>query len=325
MKNCQSYQKKLPLYFYRELNAAERAELEAHMLVCAACRRETEAVRATLNFIPRQPDFAPSPELLPAFRNLLSHRLRATRPPQMGIRLVPRHPAFQISLAVLLVLLGFFLGRRQTAPNNNSGNTLLQQLLAASQPIRFSNGELSPYLGQIERIRMQPETGLIEIEYQTVNDVAVRGNLENATIQQLLQQALQEKSSQVVRLHAVKALRGLANPPQYISSPIIDALLELLQKEENTGVRLQILGLLKSIPFTEKIKTILVQILLYDQNEALRIEAFKALTTGKLDLPEQESLLHLARLDSNSYIQYQADQKLKEILQQNRPAPEKLL
>lgn len=324
MKSCKYYQKKLPLYFYRELNAVEQAELEAHLLICTGCRREAEAVRVTLNVIPSQPDFAPPEELLPALRNVLSHRLNASRQPRTGFKFF-HHPIIQFGMAAALVLLGFLLGRWQAGPKNNSGNELLQEILSASQPIRFANGELSPFLGQIERIRLRPETGLIEIEYQTVNDVAVRGNLENATIQQLLQQALHEKSNQAVRLHAVKALRGLANPPQYISSPIIDALIELLKKEENTGVRLQIIGLLKSIPFTEKIKTILVQILLFDQNEAMRIEAFKTLTARKLDLPEQESLLSEARLDSNSYIRYEAEQKLKHILLQNRPAPEKSL
>jgi hypothetical protein len=322
MKSCKKFQKKLPLYVYNELAGLELAELEAHLQVCAACRVRLEAVRATLGFIPPQPDFEPPAELLPAFRNLLSQRLRTARPPFARFTFFHARPVFQLGFATLLVLLGFFLGRWQTMPKSANGNALLQQLLAASQPIHFSNGQLSPFLGQIERIRMQPETGLIEIEYQTVNDVAVRGNLENAAIQQLLQQALQEESNQAVRLHAVKALGGLTTAPLNLNVEIIDALIGLLKKEENAGVRLQILRVLKSIPFDEKIKNILVQILLYDKNEALRIEAFKALTTGKLDLPEQESLLRKARLDSNSFIQYQSEEKLDQILRQNRQIPE---
>lgn len=317
MKNCTLYQKNLPLYVYNELPEIEQAELEAHLQVCPTCRAALEETRQTIGFIPQQSEFDHLTEILPGFRKLLSLKLRAKQTQKRQSRIffsfISGRPAFQVAFAALLVLTGFLLGRQQTAPQKGNENALLQQILASSQKIRFSNGELNPFLGQIERIKLNPETGSVEIEYQTVNDVAIRGNLENNTIQQLLQQALQEESNQAVRLHAVKALTLLTDSPGQLNSKIIDDLILLLKKEENTGVRLQILKMLKSLPLDENIKNILVHVLLYDQNEALRIEAFKILTGSNLARQEQKSLLRKARLDSNSYIQYQAEEKLEQL------------
>ena len=67
----------------------------------------------------------------------------------------------------------------------------------------------------------------------------------------------------------------------------------------------------------ENIKNILVRVLLYDHNTAVRIQAFKTLTEAQITDRDIESYLLLAKNDTNKYISYKSEKLIEKLNEQN--------
>jgi predicted anti-sigma-YlaC factor YlaD len=65
----------LVLFFYGELNATERLQVERHLKGCAACRDELEQLRTFLEILPKK-QLKISPEEILSFNERVSRRLR---------------------------------------------------------------------------------------------------------------------------------------------------------------------------------------------------------------------------------------------------------
>lgn len=310
MPKCKILEKNLVLFYYKELEPLEQAEVESHLQVCEKCRAVLHQLTQMLEQTPSKPLIEPAESQLQILRNVVSNKIaiQSKRPRRRHsnrlTNLLPR-PVYQITFATLLVFVGILIGRFMEQPPAQPALSL-ESLFAIERPIRHSIGVLEPFLGNIDQVKLNPAEGTIEISYNTINDVHLQGNLQHPTIRKMLKHALLEEGNPAVRLHAVKAIGKISTRDQQLEPELLETLLTLLSDEQNLGVQLQVLKVLKNIPMNTTIKDVLVRALMYNTNSALRMEAFRTLKNSKLSGSDQIVFLEIAKQDSNRFIRYQA-------------------
>jgi HEAT repeat protein len=302
------------LLFYDggELSEGEKARVEKALAESPALREELEKIRALMRTVKQAPSFEPSAEMMNGLRHDLRVQLRRERlRPTLSERLEEwfygSRPLLQLAGAAALVVIGIFLDRVLfTQPPRQSGAADLLQQIAAAQPVATENGSVSPLMAGVEYIRIDPQTEQVEIHYNLVNDIQLRGSADDPAIRRVLAYALTQNDRPNVRLKAVKAL---AEKP-IADDDVISALVHVLQNDDNEGIRLKAAQVLRGIPLSDKIKNALSLVLLRDSNSAVRMEALEAL--GKAPLTENEvAALHAAATDTNDYVRMQAKQLIE--------------
>ena len=94
-------QENLILFFYDELNATERLQMEGHLQGCAACRKELEQLRTFLEVLPKKQLEISRGEIL-SFNERVSRRLRAK--PKRSFRPVVGWSLATATVAALLLI-----------------------------------------------------------------------------------------------------------------------------------------------------------------------------------------------------------------------------
>ncbi len=318
MGTCNFNRENITLYFYDELAVLQRVELQDHLNRCTACMEEFLAMQRLLNKIPQQPPVQPDSATLDLLRNLISLQIRKRQPEFPRLRgiftFIQPRPAFQWGFAVLLLTLGFFIGKSTATNSAGAVQQTLGRLLAAQQDITTGNAVISPFLLGIERINYDAATGKIEIAYNTINDIRLRSATGDRKVHALLQMAMLEAEDYAVRLQAVKTVNALAAvEPQLLDAAYLQVFSQLLNSESNLGLRLQVLQIFKNMPWSREIKSILQNILLNDQDNALRIAAFRTITEHEKPTVKIRDLLTAAKNDSSTFIKYRANKLLEEL------------
>jgi hypothetical protein len=302
MKTCTELD--IVLYFYDELAEAERAELEAHLKVCSACREQL----AALQKLSAASQFTISDEiLLPARRALFAKLRNSSAAPirQLSPWWSTARLALQTGLAILLIFFGFKLGQQRptkTIPIND--------LLTATRTISLKDGTISPHLISIDKISINPADGSVQISYNTMNDVRIEGGGNNPAVKQLLTYALSNRDDLSLRLRAVKALEQLASSTTTLDEIYMNALGEILADEENIGIKLSIIEILARTSAAHS-RDLLIRTMLADDSEAVRTHAFKSLTQSQNEFGTLDDVLTTTQTDSNAYIRTKSLQMLK--------------
>ena len=319
MKTCKKYKKKLVLLVYDELLETERLDLQAHLKTCPSCQSELAKLEQLHSLIPNDPLLSTDNKVLELLNSSISLKIRKKSQEKRKTKVFPftffkPAPVFQTMFALFLVAIGFLLGHLYTT--QNPGQTamapnVLETMLSATEQVKGPNGQVSPFLLGVEKIKFDPVDEKIHVFYNTVNDIKLQGDLSNPTIHQILQYAMLEEESPAVRLHAVKAINATIQKTKNMSPELIRSVEQLLLKEENQGVKLAAMTLLKTVEYDPIVKNILVNVLLYDSDLAMRIKAFEILTEKKMDQKETTLFLESARLDTSNVIRFRAEKLLK--------------
>lgn len=307
MKPCPRMQLAITLYHAGELDDSARLQVERHLEGCPACREAAERIGEIARLAAEAPGLAEEPVAAAARRS----RLMAALAPQPAVRHLQPLPARPISFqplyvalaAMLLVAFGFLLGRfsgRTPAPDPT-----LQALLTGFQPVVTAGHTVQPELLNVQRVRYDPRSGQFEITYNTVNGVRLQGTGNQPQVQLMLARAMVGSDNPALRLHAVKAAGAIAEQQQSLDEELLQAIDYLLSKEQNQGVRLMAIRVLRALPLTDTIKKTLLQIVLHDENPALRLEAFDGLA-AHADGREIEPYLQTIAKDSSSSLRVKA-------------------
>jgi len=317
MPACKKFDERLVLYAYDELPEEEVRSLQEHLAQCLKCRTALAELQQMQTALPRQAALDPDETLLRPMRQAVLQQIRQNQlptPGRAGTAWRPfgfLHPAaaLQTGFALLLLAFGFLFGREfsPAAPNQQQ---LIESMLTGSRPVRAAQSAVDPFLTGVQKVKFNPQTGEVAIYYNTVNEIALRGDLRTPSVQKMLRYALLQDENSTVRLHAVKALQVAARRKEPIGSDLLQALTYLLEKEQNQGVKLQALKLLQYLPLSEAIKTIVARVLVYDKNAAVRLEAFHILTGQTRAEGDSRLYLELARQDTSSAIRYRAERLL---------------
>jgi len=312
-------QKNLILYHLNELDSVERTKLDDRLQQEPELKKELEKIITLHDVADTKPLPEVSDETLNMLRQSVMRKLRAEQQPAISRpfwSFLQPGPALQFGFAALLVLLGFLFGRLQTEPVPQQNNQLAE-LLTASREIQAGNSDVNPLLAGVEKLRYDPQSGTLEISYTTVNDIRLRGAVEDPSVRKLLQEAVMEEERPNVRLHAVKAMELLAKESK-LDGELVETLLFLLERESNTGVRLRILSVLEGMKDNPLVRTMMMRIVLNDPDEAVRIRAMQTFTKGMISLEDMHMMRKVVKSDSNSYVRQMAEDVLEKLTETNR-------
>jgi hypothetical protein len=332
---CSDYEPLIADALFGELSPEDRRRLDQHTATCDACADELRSLQATLQFTAERERPEPPPSFWHGYWPRLARRIerKAERNPSLLARLaawwqsitdVPpaMQWALQGALAVALVLGGFWLGRQPATPGASDDLLLgtdepastLADLMPASQSAQAQQAS-TPRLTNIEDITYDVSAGTVEIRYNAMSDVIVRGTPDDPAVQQLLQTAMLDDQNPAARLNALQAVedtRPSAN------DDLVQALTYLAQTEQDPNMRLRAVRSLRALhqntgsALQADTRDVLINILLNDANSALRIEALQALMdTAPASADQPPAYLYEVQNDSNSYVRYQAQQALQ--------------
>ncbi len=137
-----------------------------------------------------------------------------------------------------------------------------------------SNAGIENGLSSAVRSIEPQASGTVRIALDEIRRREVIGRLDDEKIQRLLLDAVHEENNPGVRVESVGMLKECAQ-----SSPVRAALLNAVAHDPNPGVRLKALEGLKSFAGEPPVRQTLAQVLLHDDNPGVRIEAIDVLTS----------------------------------------------
>jgi len=314
MKNCAYIQTLLPLFDSDELTAIEKRQIDDHLTTCNRCREELAAIRALHADLKQADTFEPSAAMMADLRHGLRRRLRqeSLQPSWQGklSRLLfgNLRPILQLGFTAAMLLIGAIIGRQFFAPISPAEKIDVLSYLTPGKPVAIPSGYLAPSLASVQTISIDPATKEVQVQYSIVNDVQLRGDVNNPLIRQALSYALYAEEQPSLRLRAVKAI-GESYVTSTQDDEITKALVHALQNDANAGVRLKAAQVLKQLPLNGLVKNTLIRVLMRDDNSAVRIEAIEALGQGNLT-QEEQAVFHTAASDTNEYVRLQAKRLL---------------
>ncbi|MBN2000378.1 HEAT repeat domain-containing protein [candidate division KSB1 bacterium] len=300
--------KQLILYYYKELETQEHNTIQSHLHKCERCQKKLLELEKLGEILTAGSIHIEESDLI-ANRNLLASKLNRKRTFYSPFSFIHPRPVFQAGFAVIILVLGFFIGRE--VPMHEKNDTTLEQLLTGNRIIRTENAAIQPVLLKVEKVKFNSKSGQVEIFYSTASDVRLRGKVSEPEIQEVLRHAVQDRDNPAVRLHALKAMNKITPGEEKINQETIKILQDLFLSEKNQGIKLTGLKVLQSAGQNETVKEMLIQFLLFDSDPAVRIEAFKALI--QYNPKELQEILEIAQTDDNNYIRHKAEELLQSL------------
>jgi hypothetical protein len=308
------YREWLQLLLYDELSPEEKVRLENHQDECEDCRAELASLRR-VHALADGGKFRVSDQLLREARSQLRGALSGPLRHRAG-------SGFARSWNVVSLLEWL---TRFRAPVAASAVALLSGLglgylfFAQTVPQFY---ELDPFLqagvgvSNFHFVDPDPSDGEVEIAYDAVRPLRLKGSIEDERLQRLLAQTLLSSRNAAVRLQAVNAIDWPR--PQQVDPQVRAVLIRTLKHDGNTGVRRRALALLQEFPFDESIKEGLLYVLINDENPGMRVAAINALEMSSAPATSisrelQERLEERIREEENDFIRLRSEAFLEEV------------
>ncbi len=172
-----------------------------------------------------------------------------------------------------------------------------------------STASLAPSEGVFVNVRSaQPDgSGRVRIAYDETRRREVTGAIGNQEIQKLLLAAAHEEDDPGVRVESVDLLKDRVG-----SGEVRDALMNALLHDSNPGVRLKALEGLKPLAAEPPVRGALSEALQFDDNDAVRMQVVDLLTM-RHDDAMVGVLQNLVQKEDNSYVRLKCEKALKEM------------
>lgn len=304
--NCKHAEEKLPLYFYDELTADERAEVEAHLAECARCSEvaaEFGRLRAALD---ERPVIEPSPALLVHCRSDLEEALDHE---QTGWRALvrgwfgqaPGQPALRWASALAILVVGFSAGwtvQGQTGPTLPPSSQAERPWIGADMTGLRING--------ITQVNPDPQTGEVKLTLNAERQVTLEGSLDDPRIQGVLVYAMTNYDNAGIRQDTAEALG-----PRSTNPAVREALVHAARHDPNPGVRREALEALRPAADQDDVRAALLDVLKNDKNPGVRVATIDILLEHADD-EDVPVLTELAREHQNPYVRYKCTKALRE-------------
>jgi anti-sigma factor RsiW len=157
-------------------------------------------------------------------------------------------------------------------------------------------------MGPVRSIDVQPNSDQVSINYDRVFPEHVQGTANDPKIQELLSYAARNNDNSGVRLDSIGLLAKKGEDPEARAT-----LTYSLRYDSNPGVRLKALDALE--PYVKddvRVRNALMDALLDDSNPGVRSGAIRLLASVKADSSVHEILQKLAKEDPNEFIRNEA-------------------
>jgi hypothetical protein len=314
------FKEKISLYFYEELSEQERMQFEKHKVDCEECAKVYEEELSFFRELQKEKSPVVNDRILSSARYQLSKALReesksAKEPIIIELLSYLFTPyRFALSSAVVLtigLLTGYALfSGRSSAPVYKNGNG---DFINAGDRFAFNDQVLR--ISNIHFIDADASDGEIEFEFEAVKPVRMKGSVNDPQIQAVLAYSMLNNQNPGSRLSSINAIE--TKPQVRIDSDTKNSLLTVMLTDENPGVRLEALRVLKKLPYDESIKQSFLTVLTSDTTSGLRIEAINAisdLVERGLTFSQDELAMFKEKFnnDDNNYIKFKSRTILQE-------------
>jgi hypothetical protein len=266
---CTEFEQLSSLYLYDELASRERADFEAHITACAACRVGLEKLQRLHRVLQECPQPEAAPDLLARCRLMLDDALDRE---QLGWRAMLRAwfwsagpiPASRAAAVAALVVFGFGLG------------WTLRPKVATLQPATTA-AQASPFdlhndrIRNISQVAQDPQSGGVRITMDAERRVTLEGSLDDPHIRQVLVNAVKGYDNPGIRRDTLDVLRANTQDPS-----IREALMFALH-DGNPGVRLAALSTVDNMECGYDTHGALLKVVEKDSNMGVRTCAIDAL------------------------------------------------
>jgi anti-sigma factor RsiW len=161
-------------------------------------------------------------------------------------------------------------------------------------------------IGSVRSIEVQPNSDQVSINYDRVLPDQVQGNASDPKIQELLAYAARNNDNSGVRLDSVGVLAKKGDDPA-----ARETLTYSLRYDSNPGVRLKALEALE--PYVRedvRVRNAVLEALLNDSNPGVRSGAIHLLEPVKADTSVRAALQQLSKEDPNDYIRSESKRLL---------------
>ena len=294
--NCQWVQQNVPLYLYQELADDERFELEQHLRRCAACVRELDELQKVHQQLDALPQLEVTPNLLASARMQLHERLETAK--QGGWW---RNLFFDPIAWLRQVRFSPALASAIFLVGFGSGIGAMYRMVGdvkggAIPGVSQPSSEAS-LLG-VRSIQQDPGSDRITIQYQTTKPEQVQGSLSDPSIQQLLLYAARTNQNSGLRMNSLDLLKQKPD-----DSRIREGLVFALRYDSNPGARLKALEAVA--PYVRgdiRVRNAILEALLNDNSPGVRLGALNALKPSRADTSVHQALQQLAKDEPNPAI-----------------------
>lgn len=309
MKACKKIQQLIWLYMYDELSDEQKKTLKDHLKDCGECRLDFDEAKQMSKLFDNKIQMKPTKAKLGKSRSELHERLLVLTQPKLrnvwinkikAVLTLEFSPSLRFATAMGMLVVGLILGRFLFVDSGEKSLKNLSSQLAAHN------------IGGVEFIDYDSDKNRVSLIVNSMNNFEVEGEIDKPEIQQLLARALTLEERPNIRLKTVSALSNTRS----FEHKILDALIEVLEKDENSGIRLKTIKLLNAIPLDDSFKNVLtkvfVRVLLSEKNTAIRIEAINGLSKIN-DETAAPVYYNAARNDTNEYIRNKAARLIERI------------
>ncbi len=313
----EKYKKWILLDYYNELSEKESTELMSHINNCKSCKKEFELIKKELNVIPKKFSVENKELILNEARDGLREIiLKSSTKAEERINRNNLLSFFAVSKfnfafgGVALFLLGFLFSFLLL--KNQNDNPL--QTKSNSNNISYLN-EAGMRLNNINFTYTDPTTGEIQVNFEAVKPVTVKGNIKDKNIQNILMYSMLEEKNPGTRFNTINFINK--KKTTQLDNEVKQAIITVAKYDKNPGVRMEALKLLSSLKLDDDIKNTLLFILMNDNNSAMRIGAINKLAdeTNKGLLLQNKDLNQLKKklnTDNNNYVKLTVKKVLEE-------------
>jgi HEAT repeats/Putative zinc-finger len=336
-ETCEEFGPRWTLFAAGELDAAEVAELNGHLLHCANCNAtlaQENALLALLSTNRTEPDAALLAGCRASLEDALDQEeehgwLRRTINTWMPGSWISPAPAWS---AALLLLIGFSAGilgprfvKHSVAPNSASqpgSSSPASTLTAVANPDDPANSlsALDLHTANFAGINVFPssnnEPPQVELQLNTRQPITVQGTVNDDEVKRVLLYFLHnsQRFDSDARMNAVELLRARNN-----DADVRAALCQTVHTDQNAAVRLKALEALDGAEPQDIIRQTLLDALVDDQNPGVRVEAINALRemAAKGQVDSDDHLLAVLRdrmqKDPSTYIRLQSAAAIRDL------------
>jgi len=284
---CKEVAPLVVFYVCGEVNDPERAAIEQHLAVCAACKArlaEELEFQSAIRSVPSAADeLDPSGILLGQCRSELVEKIDDIEHPRlkevgrfgwlrnwMGL-----HPLWS---AATLVLFGLVAGAQITQwfTGHNDASGVDAVNVRPGGP-HLTEDQLSKMA--VAGVNFTPSSNsagqkTVRVQLSAEQPVELSGSLDDTDVRSVLTYVVKngERFDSGVRLDCLDALKARAEDSQ-----VREALLAAARKDQNPAVRLKALEALRETTFDAEVRETLLEALQHDMNPGVRVEAVNLL------------------------------------------------
>jgi anti-sigma factor RsiW len=304
--NCDWVQQNITLYLYNELADDAHHELEQHIVRCTACAAELSAQQQFQGVMSVLPVEEVSPSFLTAARMKLQESLEQVQPHRAWYHRFSFDPSAWMRQVRFSPALASVIFLVGFGGGIGAMYQAMSGKVPAGVPPMQVTAPAEASIGGITSIQRDPNSNQVKVSYDKVMPESVQGAVTDPKIQDLLLYAAKSNENSGVRLNSVDVLKGKSDDPR-----VRETLTYSLRYDSNPGVRLQALeGLGPLVKDDIRVRNAVLEALLNDSNLGVRSGALHSLEPVKADSSVRMALQQLAKEDPSDYIRHESQQLL---------------